>query len=92
MIWQNYEINGRFEKKQVPLSEPNTINKGTWIEINCPTPEEVEWARTNLELPPEFIKSALDERKQSHQRRSILYLLGMEEECFCSCLYNLQSL
>ena len=66
MIWQNYEINGRFEKKQVPLSEPNTINKGTWIEINCPTPEEVEWARTNLELPPEFIKSALDEEETAH--------------------------
>lgn len=66
MIWQNYEKNGLLERMQIIPGEMQEIIQGAWIEIAIPTPTEVEWMVDNLNLPPEFIKSVLDEEESSH--------------------------
>jgi magnesium transporter len=66
MIWQNYENNGILERVQLfPIDTPKII-PGAWIDISTPTAEEVEWMAANLKLPPEFMKSVLDEEESSH--------------------------
>ena len=66
MIWQNYEKNGILERMQIIPSEMQEVIQGAWIEIAIATPTEVEWMVANLYLPPEFIKSVLDEEESSH--------------------------
>jgi len=66
MIKLYYEKNKQLEKKDIDVTENQVIAEGTWIDLIQPTKEEVEWVKTQLNVPVEFIMAALDEEETAH--------------------------
>lgn len=66
MIRQYYETNKKLEKNNINILEQTELVNGSWIEVTAPTIEEVEWLKSKLSVPNEFITSALDEEENAH--------------------------
>ena len=66
MIRQYYETNKKLEKNIINILEASELISGSWIEVTAPTNEEVEWLKSKLNVPTEFIMSALDEEETAH--------------------------
>lgn len=66
MINQYYEKDKKLEKVELILNETTEIVKGSWLEVIAPTVLEIEWLQTKLNVPPEFLKSAVDEEETAH--------------------------
>ena len=66
MIRQYYETNKKLEKNNINILEQTELINGSWIEVTTPSTEEVEWLKTKLNVPTEFILSALDEEENAH--------------------------
>jgi len=66
MIRQYFETNKKLEKNNINILETTELLQGSWIEVTAPTTEEVEWLKTKLSVPTEFIMSALDEEETAH--------------------------
>lgn len=66
MIRQYYEDNKKLVRKEINISEITDLIKGTWIEVTSPQGQEIEWLQSKLNVPAEFIMSALDEEETAH--------------------------
>ncbi|MBU1094428.1 MAG: magnesium transporter CorA family protein [Firmicutes bacterium] len=66
MIRQYFETNMKLEKNNINILETIELIQGSWIEVTAPTNEEVEWLKAQLNVPTEFIMSALDEEETAH--------------------------
>ncbi len=66
MIRQYLEKDGKLEKQIVQIDDVKELIKGSWIEITAPSSEEIEWFQSKLNVPTEFITSALDEEETAH--------------------------
>jgi magnesium transporter len=66
MIRQYYETDKKLEKININILEAAELINGSWIEVTAPTSDEVEWLKSKLNVPTEFIMSALDEEETAH--------------------------
>jgi len=66
MIRQYLETNKKLEKTDIIMSESSGLVVGSWIEVTSPTSQEIEWLQSKLNVPTEFITSALDEEETAH--------------------------
>lgn len=66
MITQYYEKNNKLEKHNIEINEKNELITGSWIDVTNPSNDEVEWIKSRLNVPTEFIMSALDEEETAH--------------------------
>jgi magnesium transporter len=66
MISQYFETNKKLEKNIIDILGKSELTAGSWIEVTAPTIEEVEWLKSKLGVPAEFIMSALDEEETAH--------------------------
>ncbi len=66
MIRQYLENNKKLEKTDIIISESSGLVIGSWIEVTSPTSLEIEWLKSKLNVPTEFITSALDEEETAH--------------------------
>jgi Mg2+ and Co2+ transporter CorA len=58
---QMKEINGRMVSDLIRLE---TIETDCWVNLTSPTEEELKLVETSLNLPPEFLRYALDEEER----------------------------
>ena len=40
--------------------------RGCWVDVVAPSPDERAWLQDGLGIVPEFVRSALDDEEQSH--------------------------
>jgi magnesium transporter len=66
MIRQYYETSKKLEKTNINILETQELACGSWIEVTAPTNHEVEWLKSKLNVPTEFLMSALDEEETAH--------------------------
>lgn len=66
MIRQYYELNKKLEKSEIIVSESTELIQNSWIELTSPTVQEIDWLKSKLNVPSEFISSALDEEETAH--------------------------
>ncbi|HAV19399.1 MAG TPA: magnesium transporter [Firmicutes bacterium] len=66
MIRQYAEIDGKLVQTDVDITETKSVPHGIWIEVMAPTAPEIDWMKTTLSVPPEFLMSALDEEESAH--------------------------
>lgn len=66
MIRQHYEENNKLQTETIYLNNDIIIKEGSWIEVVCPTLEEIEFLKLKLNIPSDFLNSALDEEESAH--------------------------
>ena len=66
MIRIYIEKTNQFEKKDISNGDNVEIEKGSWIEVTSPTVGEIEWLKSKIRVPAEFITSAIDEEESAH--------------------------
>jgi magnesium transporter len=54
------------EKTEIVVAADQGIAKDSWIDVTSPTPEEIAWLQSKMNVPSEFIMSALDEEETAH--------------------------
>lgn len=66
MINQYIEKNNKLEKTELVITADLIIPNNAWFDVIAPTSQEIEWLQTKLNVPYEFLKSAIDEEESAH--------------------------
>lgn len=66
MIKLYVEQNKKLISNIVEKFDKDQLIPGSWIEVTAPTQEETYWLQSVLNIPQEFVRSALDEEETAH--------------------------